>query len=233
MTKTQRNIVIVVIVVLIVGIPLAIWAVTSFNGQTTSGNTTVIVDRDTGEVFDEKVNNEKTGGSGVKTGDAVLFGIEPFVEQLYEQDESTGYVNAVKTALWNFSDSRLNNQFESITLRPQDLIITDSGVSGTIRLGQTDTILPILIVPTKDSKQAIITINKGGSQYKGAFIYVSGINNSENLLFSIKQKDDHTSDLEVRAFSGYREAALKYVESIGYRVPDFVINISNYENPFK
>ncbi len=226
---SKRRIVVILIVVLIVVIPLIAWGISSNNNS----NDKTIKDRDTGEVYDKTVNSEDTGGSDIYQGTAVLFGIENLTQTLLDNDKSVGYINSVKTALWEFSSNRLNNEFESITLRPQGLVINDSKVTGTIRLGQSDTTLPIVISPTTSGKEAIVSINKNGSQYKGEFVYIGGIRNPDNLLFTITQKNDASTDLEINTYEGYREPALEYIESLGYNVPDFTINFSNYENPFK
>lgn len=230
MTDKQRNILIVA-GVLLVTIPLLIWGITSFVSRVSSDD--VIRDQDTNEVYEKGVNNQNTGGSSSSFGSVTLFGIQPYIETLMAEDKPTGYITSVKQALLAFSKNRLDNKYETITLRPEGLVSNGTEITGEIRLGQTDTILPITIKPSNDQKLAVVTINKGGTDFKGAFVLVGNLNDFENLLFNISQKDDHVSDLEIKAYDGYREAALRYIEDLGYNVPDFKINFSNYENPFK
>lgn len=230
MTKKQK-IILIIVASLIVLIPLFIWGVSSL-GNTLSNNDSIIKDVDTGETINKAEPIVQTGGDGINTSKVVLFGIEPLIERLYEQEKPTAYIASVKQALWNFSKNRLEDKYETITLRPQELVFGSSEITGTIRLGQTDTILPISIKPSMNSKQAVITINEGGSQFRGTYVYIGGLEIQDALLYTITQKDDHVSDLEIKTYEGYRDPALMYIKSLGYNVYDFVINFSNYENPF-
>jgi hypothetical protein len=227
---SRRAVVISLILGVFILIPLILWGISI--GQNRSSGDGVIRDRDTGEVYNENVNSIQTGGSGVTTGSTQLFGIEPFAERLINEGKSVSYVDSLRQALWGFSNDRLNNEFESITLRPQGLEIRSDVSTGSIRLGQTDTVIPISIHPSRSGAAAIITINQDSDTYDGTYIYVGGIKSPQNLLFTIEQKNTTSSDLIIRTYEGYREVALEYIESIGYNVPDFRIEFTNYENPF-
>jgi hypothetical protein len=183
-------------------------------------------------VYDSKENNIETGGSGVATGSAVLFGIEPLSKQLIEQKKGVGYIDSVKQALWDFDTKRADGKLKSITIQPQSLTYGTDAITGTIRLDQSDITLPITITPSRTNAAAIVTINEKGSGYDGTFVYVGKIDVPQNLLFTIKQKNTQSSDLSIDTYEGYREAALKYIESIGYNVPDFNIEFTNYTSPF-
>lgn len=226
----NRRTILIILIVLFIVLPVAFWGISAINRQ--SSTDTVIRDKDTGELFDSRENNIETGGSGVATGTGVLFGIKPLTDQLIKEKRPVGYVDSVRQALWDFNKQRSNNTLKSITVRPQDLKITGDSITTTIRLDQTDTILPITIRPSSTSVAAIVTINENDSAYGGKFVYVGKINSPQNLLFSITQKNSSSSDLVIQTYEGYRDAALRYIESIGYNVPDFKIEFTNYENPF-
>lgn len=226
----NRRTILITLIVLFIVLPVAFWGISAINRQ--SSTDTVIRDKDTGEVFDSRENAVQTGGSGVETGTGVLFGIEPLTDQLIKEKRSVSYVDSLKQALWDFNKQRADNKFKSITMRPQDLKITDTIITGSIRIDQTDTMLPISIQPSRTNAAAIVTINKDGSEYGGVFVFVGKLKSPQNLLFTITQKNSSSTDLVIQTYEGYREAALRYLESIGYNVPDFTIEFTNYENPF-
>lgn len=231
---SRRTIAIFILIAAVVVVPLAIWGITNISNDQNGGeNAQRIVDKDTGEIYDATVNNLDTGGSGGYQGDAKLFGLQPFTKTVLNDGGKVGYVDSIRKALWRFDEERLDGEFASLTLRPQGMDITDTRVTGTIRLGQSDTVLPITITPTEGKERAIIEINKDGSDFDGTFVFVGGLDNSETLLFTVSQKDTKTTDLFIDTYDGYREAALEYIEGLGYAVPDFKIEFTNYENPFK
>lgn len=226
----RRTIVIILLLSLFIVVPLIFWGI-SISKQTSSDGS-VIRDRDTGEVYDSRENNVQTGGSGVQTGPAVLFGIEPLTKELISQKKGVGYIDSVKQALWDFNTKRADGKLKSITLQPKGLTYGTKTITGTIRLDQSDTTLPITITPSRTNAAAIVAINEKGSSYDGTYVYVGKIDVSQNLLFTIKQKDTRSTDLIIDTYEGYREAALKYIESIGYSVSDFKIEFTNYTSPF-
>lgn len=226
----NRRSVTITTIILFILVLVGYWAFTSVNRQ--SSTDTIIRDKDTGEVFDSSENNIQTGGSGTNTGKGVLFGIEPLTNKLIQEKRGVAYIESVRQALWDFNKQRADNKLKSITVRPQDVSLDIDTIKASIRLDQSDTILPIIIQPSSTNNAAIITINKDGDSYGGTFVYVGKINAPQNLLFTIKQKNDSSSDIVVQTYEGYREAALRYLESIGYDVPDFEIEFTNYENPF-
>lgn len=226
----NRRSITITIIVLFILVLVGYWAFTSVSRQ--SSTNTVIRDKDTGEIFDSGENNIQTGGSGTNTGRGVLFGIEPLTNKLIQEKRGVAYIESVRQALWDFNKQRADNKLKSITVRPQDVTLNIDTITASIRLDQSDTILPIIIQPSTTNNAAIITINKDGDSYGGTFVYVGKISAPQNLLFTIKQKNDSSSDLIVQTYEGYREAALRYLESIGYNVPNFKIEFTNYENPF-
>ncbi len=229
MTRQQKLVLIIVGVLAVIGVIIGIFAINR-------GDSTVITDRDTGETLDlEPEFRQETGGVLEDSSPVTLFGLINLSEEITRiNNSSTGpYFDTIKLALWDYSENRLDDSYTTLTIRPQDLQISGTTITTSVRLGQTDEILPISITVSDDKSNAITTINEGGdeTQHGGKYIYVSGFEDPQ-LLFTIQQKDDSTSDLVINAYSGYKESALKYIESLGYNVPDFTITFEEYENPF-
>ena len=58
----------------------------------------------------------------------------------------------------------------------------------------------------------------------------------DNFLISINYSDDSTLNsfkLSVRAYNGYRQAAITKIKKLGYNPAEFNIEFKDYENPFK
>ena len=230
MNRTQKNVFIVIVVIGLLAISVGAFI---FNNKK---DTSVIKDQDTGEILQLNPEfSQQTGGGLEFKSPVTLFGISHLSETIIiENNGSTGaYFDTIKNALWEYSKNRLDDSFTTITVRPQDIKVDGNTITGSLRLGQTDEIIPLLITKTDSDENAIVTINKEGesNQYGGVFVYVSGVQKSK-MLFEIYQKNNRSSDLVIKAYTGYKESALKYIESIGYRVPDFVITFEEYENPF-
>lgn len=195
----------------------------------------VLTDRDTGESRDLNPSTQQdTGGAAEDTGEAVVFGLEDLSKNIRESGDGTtgGYFSSIRKAIWEFSSSRLEDKFVSLTVRPQDTVVKGSEISSTLRVGQTDEMLPIHIAVSNNKDAAVITINKDGSQHGGTFVYVSGIETT-SFLYSISQVDYSSSDLLITAYAGNRESALNYIESLGYHVPDFSITFNDYRSPLE
>ncbi len=229
MTKKQQLITLIGIGVFIL-IPV-VWIIAIQATGSPKTSSTTIIDIDTGETFnpEAKIN---TGGNIEGQSPVQLFGIKNIAQLAVDKSLATGFVSSVRDALGNYSKDRLKEEFSTLTLRPQNLTVGSDVISGEIRLGQTDVILPIQIALSSKQQAAVVTINKDGSLHGGTFVFVGGVNNPENLLYKITQKDDRSSELIITAYQGYRELALKYIESLGYNIPDFLITINNYRNPY-
>lgn len=231
MNKQQKIAIGAVVGVLLI-IGLIAWFSLSKNNETGS----IITDRDTGEAYNKEViGREHTGADSEATGSLILFGIEPLIKTIREsKDNNTGsLITTIQEALRKYGEGRLHNEFPSLTLRPQGLILDSSQLAGTVRLGQSDTIIPIKGVFSDNRKAVIITLNDSGSSYGGTFVYIGGLDSKNTLLYTISQKNDNSTDLIVKTFPGYRTASLNYLDNLGYHPSDFAITFTNNENPFK
>lgn len=228
----NRRILFIVLSIMVAGV-LIFLTINSLSSTPSKVTTNIITDKDTGEKYDPKYA-VKTGAPSAKISDTILFGIEPLIATVRQSElkETGGFILATKEALWKFSSDRLDNSFTSLTFRPQDTVINGNVITSTVRLGQSDTIVPITVSITKNKKTAIVSINKGQKEHGDEFVYMGGINNERNLLFTITQPDYSSTHLTITTYGGYREAALQYLIELGYSIPDLDIEFTNYENPF-
>lgn len=228
---TNRTKIVIIALALLIITPLVIWGVGSVVNN--SSNSTVIKDKDTGETLDTSDEGIQTGGGIAKKSDIVLFGSENLAKVARDKNKATGrYLIATQDALWAYGEKRLEKEFPTLTIRPQNLIVTSEKISGEIRIGQTDTIVPFRVDIAKGNDAAIVTINENGSEHGGKFVFVGGIENEDELLYTITQKNDTSTDLVIQSYGGYWEAAMKYLYSIGYNIPDFSIELLNFEGVF-
>ncbi len=222
--------IILAIVALIVGLIGIWWAISALQNRPADG---VIKDKDTNEVFDTTHEDPQTGGGIAKQSSIRIFGSENLAKQARDTNGKTGrYVLAIQEAIWSYSSTILKDEYPTITIRPQTLSITKELIKGEIRVGQTDIILPLSAEITPTGETAVVVINKGGTELGGDFVFVGGITNNEQFLFEITQKDTKSTDLIIKSYGGYRQAALKYLASLGYHVPDFSITFEGYESVF-
>jgi len=188
-----------------------------------------ITDRDTGESYDINVNNQRTGGSG-DTSDrssAVLFGIQEFTKTAESNGyEKLNFTTDVRDAISTYSLKNLQDNYDSITLRPQNMSLNEGNITAQLRLGQGDKIIPIDITVVGDGQASLVSIDNG------KFIYIGGLNTLDRTLFTISQSDYKGPNITIDSFT-YREAALTEIEDLGYNISDLNIKFTNYENPFK
>lgn len=186
---------------------------------------TYITDRDTGEVYNNKVNTQQTGG-GLDTTSVTLFGIQKFIASVESSGiPSTSFATDVRDAITKYSEIELKNIYPTITLRPQNMSVTKTRISAELRLGQDDKFVPVDIRIFGDGRGSLTKIG-------GAFYYVGGLATLDQSLFTISQSDFSGPNITVDSFT-YREAALNQLENLGYAIPDLNIKFLNYENPFK
>jgi len=188
-----------------------------------------ITDRDTGETYNANVNNQQTGGSG-NTADqssAVLFGIQKFTKAAQSNGyEKIDFTTDVRDAISTYSLKNLQDNYDSITLRPQNMSLNEGNITAQLRLGQGDKIIPIDITVVGDGQASLVSIDNG------KFIYIGGLNTLDRTLFTISQSDYKGPNITIDSFT-YREAALTEIEDLGYNISDLNIKFTNYENPFK
>ncbi|HJM04486.1 MAG TPA: hypothetical protein QF549_02535 [Candidatus Saccharimonadaceae bacterium] len=131
---------------------------------------TVSIDQDTGErlIDDPHLVDQTVEGETI-----ILLGSEPLIE--------SGIFNSqliiVREELTKFVNTRLNGEYSSITLRPQELVTEDGVTSGTIRLGSGDIILPITITSLVTGETRVVIEdpeNSFGGNFDSGEILVYG-----------------------------------------------------------
>lgn len=127
---------------------------------------TITVDRDTGEsavLDDPNLSDQATEDKGV-----VIFGLE----ELAVKGVLRVQLVYIKEKIAEYASSRLKGAFESVTVRPQDLKEKDGVFTSSLRLGQTDELVPIVITADFSGRTRVV-INDPQNKYGGT--YDSGV----------------------------------------------------------
>lgn len=225
----RRNTILATIGLLIATVVVIIGA--SFLLSPKPNTQTSMTDQDTGENFDITVNNIKTGGDTPEgtSGLRVIFGIEKFMNAVYKDGPtSSDFATDVRNAIYKYSDIRLHNSFTSITLRPQNLVISKSLITGQLRLGQSDKFADFSVQIFADGKSSITKITASGQK---DFYYIGRLNALNTTLYSAQQDDYSIPSVTINTFA-YREAALESLKDLGYPISDLNIKFTGYTNPF-
>lgn len=119
------------------------------------------IDKDTGAQI---INDPNLGGQSEEARAVIVLGMEEIIRTgaLSEQTD------LIKDSINVFSDTRLKNKYSTITIRPQGLVTSDGVTTTTIRLGQSDEILPIIIT-AKNTGETQIIIEDPSNKYGGRF----------------------------------------------------------------
>ena len=124
------------------------------------------IDKDTGAKITSDPN---LGPQSEEARSVTILGMEPVIKAgaLGEQ------VDFIKDAINTFSEKQLKSKYKTITIRPQDLVTTDGVTLTSIRLGQSDEILPITIT-AKNTGETQVVVDDPENKYGGK--YDSGLN---------------------------------------------------------
>ncbi len=208
---------------------------TSSKTQHPSGS--IIIDKDTDKAYDP-TQSARASDIGFIPDSTQLFGMPQL--ELILSDVSNGpfetLFNDIQTALYTYGNKHLSREFATLTVIPSSLTINNSVINGTLRLGQTNTIVPLEIKIIGDKpglQRGHIIINKSGSSYNGLFEYAGGLIEVKNSMndFTIRQADTVSSSLIIQGTN--KEAALSYISSIGYKISDLTITFTDYRSPFE
>lgn len=97
----------------------------------------IVRDEDTGELVTFDPNTIEPS----EQREVIVLGLET----LYSYNFFELQVLTVRDFLVGFATERLDGKYETITLRPQDIAVSEGEIRTSLRLGQTGTILPIVI----------------------------------------------------------------------------------------
>jgi hypothetical protein len=112
-------------------------------------------DQDTGELLENDPNlSPQTQGNTTIT----ILGVEALVELGFYTEE----LAITKEKIDEFSRTRLNHQYSTITIQPQGLTFVDGVLLTNIRLGQSDILLPLRINADARGSFQIIIYDKEG-----------------------------------------------------------------------
>lgn len=200
--------------------------------QTPPRTPTDIVDRDTGEHYDPEEPKISTGWTDPAASSTQLFGITEFTEKLYEAKPRIGNIlTDTKSALYYYGDTVLQRKYATLTLIPSSIVISDSSITGDIRLGQTDikASFEIVIMTSAGSDQhAAITIKQDS---KIVLTFAGGLQNVTGKGFTIRQ--NNMTSLAVEIGGQETEAALQYITALGYTLSDLTITLRDHRSLFE
>lgn len=123
---------------------------------------TITIDEDTGEsaiLDDPNLSNQEVENKGV-----VVFGLE----ELASRGVLRVQLIFIKDKIAEYANLKLGGVFESVTIRPQDLKEKDGVYTSSLRLGQTDELVPITITADFSGKTRVVITdpqNKHGGTY--------------------------------------------------------------------
>jgi len=161
----KRIVIISLIVLAIIG--LIIWAIVATQPKEDPSQNylkdavTFTVDEDTGERVsdDPNLTDQSTDNRVV-----IILG----VEELVSRDIVNAQIDYVKDTLNTYSKERLKNAYETITIRPQGLTYADGVITTTIRLGQTETVLPISMTLINTGETRVV-VSDPDNKFGGTF----------------------------------------------------------------
>lgn len=201
--------------------------------KNTPNTATDILDKDTEEHYDPATPKLSTGWTDPRDNSVHLFGTSKLSDMLYDKRSHIGNIlDDIKSALYDFGDIQLNKKYETLTIIPDSIVIDTDSVKSNIRLGQTEEIMSMsarVITSDNNTLHAHVTIQNSKNS-ETVFEYAGGLTDITKKGFSITQK--YTDTLTLVIDGGSREAALRFISSIGYKVPDFTIIFTKYESPF-
>ncbi len=166
MNKKKKILIITSIIIILFGvIPIIFFFFnrTSGNAESYIQREAVVMsrDKDTGEriEYDKNRTAETDGNTPI-----LVLGME----ELIKKGVLALQVRVIREQLATFARERLKTKYESITLRPQDLKFQNGVVSSTIRLGESDFLLPITIT-AKNTGETQVIINDPNSIVGGTY----------------------------------------------------------------
>lgn len=155
---------------------------------------------------------------------------------LYTQGVAKKQFKSIRHSLEQFMGTKLDNKYDSLTVRPQDLKVSGNIITTSLRLGQSDTTLPISITLSQDAAIVRITDSTGG--LGGNYTGISELPYEETLFTlsvdpaSAKQSGDTPPVIIVTAAEGYRNSAVSKMKEFGYNTADLQFTFKNYTSPF-
>lgn len=97
----------------------------------------LVRDQDTGEVIVDDPNTVEPG----EQREVIVLGLET----LYDFGLIESEVIGIRDRIIRFAEERLDGKYQTITVRPQDIQSEDRTIRTTLRLGDSDILLPITI----------------------------------------------------------------------------------------
>lgn len=209
----------------IVAVSCVIWILAT---RDQSDPTKVLTDRDTGASI-------LLGSTGAKLdieSPVILFGIKNLTDKQIPKEVIDGIIASLR----NYSSQNLKEKYTSLTIRPQDLIIKDGSLKTTLRLGQTDILLPFEIT-YNDNYAFKMFIEDTSGENGGNVLKLSGIP-FNGSLYKIESNSasptsiDSPITLITNAGDGYRSQVPSKIRDLGHNPSDFIFEFTNFKDKF-
>jgi hypothetical protein len=125
-------------------------------------------DKDTGSIISDDPNLTEQGSEQRKT---IIFGLETLIDAGVLTQQTT----FIKDKLNSYAKDVLKGKYETLTIRPQDLVNTNGVFTSTLRLGQSETFIPVTITATNVGETRVVVTDDPDNTNGGS--YDSGTTN--------------------------------------------------------
>jgi hypothetical protein len=197
------------------------------------------VDRDTGEDLNSACLDSLCSVDSSRHYTTKVFGAANLAEQLFLRISERQYTGDGPSALNHdiisgiavYGDTIINKTYPSLTIIPSTLSFDEeSSVSGKIRYGQSDSIVPFkvkILTGSNSTRRGYLTIND-------SFYYLGGFTNIDPITKDaeqyIRQSSYSSNNLIISTTD--KEYAIQHIASLGYKIIDLNITFTNYRSPF-
>jgi len=119
--------------------------------------------KDTGEQTLDDPGLSDTESEDTKT--VIIYGMPDFIEKT---DIYQSQIDFIKTELTTYNNQNLKGAYTALTIRPQDVIISNDKATTTIRLGDSDILVNLQVNGVKSGVMQVLLTDpsgKGGGNY--------------------------------------------------------------------
>lgn len=160
--KITRTKIIVALVIIFLVIPI-IAALIYFSQQQEGSPETYIEEHAVEITVDQDTGEQILGGENAPRDAGADLGIAVFgTEQLVEMGLVYSQVTYIREILGEFAEDRLNGEYTTVTIRPQDLTYENGILHSTLRLGESDILLPLTITAMNTGETGVAIADPEG-----------------------------------------------------------------------
>lgn len=126
----------------------------------------IVRDKDTGQIIEEANPNLTPQTS--ETRSVTIIGAEALVQQKI----LTTQLNVIKDSIADYAKTKLDGKFKTVTIRSEGLVNNAGVITTTLRLGQSDEIVPMTVTALDTGETRVViedpTNIRGGTYDSGA-----------------------------------------------------------------